>query len=77
MRIDTGIYWSILNVVICPETGCMNGYAKKTNYTKQLDNEVIVDSVRNKVKLQFLDCIPKRKVVFHIPTFILGQLILP
>ena len=45
-----GIQLSALDAVILPETGCMDGYVKKTDYIEQTDNEVIVDNVRKKVK---------------------------
>ena len=30
-----GAHWSVLDVVILLETGCMNGYLKKTDYIEQ------------------------------------------
>ena len=47
--IHGGKYWSVLDVIILPETGCMHGYVKETDYMKQPNNEVIVDSIINKV----------------------------
>ena len=45
-----GKHWSVLDVVILLETGGVNGYVKETYYTKQQNNNVIVDSATNKVK---------------------------
>ena len=43
-------YWSVLDHLIVPERGCVNGYVKETDYIEQHNKNSIVDSATNKVK---------------------------
>ena len=75
------VHWSVLAVGVLPQTRFSNDYTKETNYINQHNKSFSVLNAANKVAFSpcggqnILDCTPKRKIVFHIPTFISGQMI--
>ena len=68
-------HWSVLDVLLLPEAGSTNGYVKGTDYINENNK---TSSATNNVTcppmwwVKYFGLYVKKKMVFHILTFILG-----